>query len=191
MKVNGKDSSIYYGSKIKNVPNQKSDKIMVGRLVNPSYLSLWHIMTLTLITLVRTYQVYQHIFSGSILTRLRLTGHLSPMLANQLPPDVEAVWVDSMAFFVLFLLRKRQCQSKYTQSQFSDMLRVRSPFYHFWKCYSNQPFQSSATHFPCWFSLHGTCHVWKLFIYLLNLWPFKYDLIWKFSFSTMKFGTFP
>ena len=132
------------------------DKIMVGRLVNPSYLSLWHIMTLTLITLVRTYQVYQHIFSGSILTRLRLTGHLSPMLANQLPPDVEAVWVDSMAFFLLFLLRKRQCQSKHTQ-QFSDMLRVRSPFYHFRKCYSNQRFQSSATHFPCWFSLHGTC----------------------------------
>ena len=37
------------------------------------------------------------------------------------------------------------------------MLRVRSPFNHFRKCYSNQPFQSSATPFPCWFSLHGTC----------------------------------
>ena len=145
-------------------------------------------MTLTLITLVRTYQVYQHIFSDSILTRLRLTGHLSPMLANQLPPDVEAVWVDSMAFFLLFLLRKRQCQNilkvnSLTCCEF-DLPFITSGSATVTSRSSHQPLISPA-------GFHFMAHVWKWFIYLLNLWPFNYDLIGKFSFSTMKFGTFP
>ena len=74
-----------YCRSIKKALDQKGkpngyDKIMVGRLVNPSYLSLWHIMTLTLITLVRTYQVYQHIFEW--LNSHQTLPHWSPQ------PDV-------------------------------------------------------------------------------------------------------